>query len=383
MLPFSYAYRNLMREPTRFLQKSGGSALVIFLILAAGAFNSGMQQLRQASGSEHNVIFLGAGSEESVERSQILMQSESMIQAGVRGISGRAGVSAVSGEVHYNGLLAVPGQRPAQGLTRGVTPAVFEAHREVRLLEGQWPASGEVMVGVLAHHLLGAKGADLAVGRTIEFEGQQFRISGRFDAMGTVMESEVWFNRSDLMTLIQRETLSCVVVRLDDPADRKWADIFAKQRLDLELVAVSESEYYSNLAVFYGPIRSMTWLTAAMVALGAAMGGLNMLYASFSSRVRELATLQTLGYRRRAVLLSLIQESLFTQAVGLMLASGFGMLFLEGYMVQFSVGTFRMELTGGVMLVALLTALVLGTLGTLPPAARCLRMPVPVALRSG
>lgn len=383
MLPFSYAYRNLMREPTRFLQKSGGSALVIFLILAAGAFNNGMQDLLQASGSENNVIFLGAGSEESVERSQILMQAESMIEAGVRGISERAGVAAVSGEVHYNGLLAVPGSKPAQGLTRGVTPAVFEAHREVRLLEGEWPASGEVMVGVLAHHLLGVGKEALAVGRTIEFEGEQFRISGRFDARGTVMESEVWFNRSDLMTLIQRETLSCVVIRLEDPSDVKWADIFAKQRLDLELVAVSESEYYANLATFYGPIRSMTWLTAAMVALGAAMGGLNMLYASFSSRVRELATLQTLGYRRRAVLLSLVQESLFTQAVGLMLAVGFGLLVLEGYMVQFSVGTFRMELTGGVMSVALLTALLLGTLGTLPPAARCLRMPVPVALRSG
>ena len=380
MLPFSYAYRNLIREPVRFLQKAGGSALVIFLIIAAGAFNSGMQALLRSSGSEHNVIFLGAGSEESVERSQILMQAESMIQAGVRGISERAGVAAVSGEVHYNGLLSVPGRRPAQGLTRGVTPAVFEAHREVRLLEGEWPASGEVMVGVLAHHLLGATGEELAIGQTIDFEGEQFRISGRFDASGTVMESEVWFNRSDLMTLIQRETLSCVVIRLDDPVDRKWADIFAKQRLDLELVAVSESEYYSNLAAFYGPIRSMAWLTAAMVALGAAMGGLNMLYASFSARVRELATLQTLGYRRRAVLLSLVQESLFTQLVGLMLAVCCGLLLVEGYMVQFSVGTFRMELTGGVMLVAFVTALLLGTLGTLPPAARCLRMPTWVTL---
>ncbi|MEX0330596.1 MAG: ABC transporter permease [Puniceicoccaceae bacterium] len=383
MLPFSYAYRNLMREPRRFLQKAGGSALVIFLIIAAGTFNSGMQGLLRASGSAHNVIFLGAGSEESVERSQILMQAESMVQAGVRGISERAGVAAVSGEVHYNGLLAVPGVKPAQGLTRGVTPAVFEAHREARLLEGQWPASGEVMVGNLAHHLLGVDEEKLAVGETVLFEGEEFRISGRFDASGTVMESEVWFNRSDLMTLIQRETLSCVVIRLDNPADIKWADIFAKQRLDLELVVVSESEYYSNLATFYGPIRSMTWLTAAMVALGAAMGGLNMLYASFSSRIRELATLQTLGYRRRAVLLSLIQESLFTQAVGLMIAVVGGLIILEGYMVQFSVGTFRMELTGGVLLVALSTALILGTLGTLPPATRCLRMPVPVALRSG
>ncbi|MGC9450370.1 MAG: ABC transporter permease [Oceanipulchritudo sp.] len=382
MLPFAYAYRNLVREPGRFLQKAGGSALVIFLILAAGAFNSGMRGLLKASGSPENVIFLGAGSEESVERSQIAMQSESMIQAGVRGISERAGVAAVSGEVHYNGMLAVPGRKAAQGLTRGVTPAAFEVHREVRLLEGTWPASGEVLVGRLAHHLLGVGEEDLAVGKSILFEGGNFRIAGRFDAQGTVMESEIWFKRSDLMAIIQRETLSCVVIRLDDPADRARADLFAKQRLDLELVAVAESEYYANLAAFYGPIRSMTWLTAAMVAVGSVMGGLNMLYASFSSRVREMATLQTLGYRRRAVLLSLIQESLLTQAFGLMLALALGLLFIDGAMVQFSMGTFRMELTGGVTLVGFVTALLLGTIGTLPPAARCLRLPVPVALRS-
>ena len=188
MLPFSYAVRNLFREPGKFLQKAIGSALVIFLILAAGAFNSGMRGLLMASGSPNNIIFLGAGSEESVERSQISMQSESMIKAGVRGISERAGVSAVSGEVHYNGLLAVPGKKVAQGLTRGVTPSVFEVHREARLIEGDWPRSGEVMVGTLAHHLLGVDQQDLAVGETIEFEEQSFRISGRFDARGTVME---------------------------------------------------------------------------------------------------------------------------------------------------------------------------------------------------
>jgi ABC-type lipoprotein release transport system permease subunit len=252
----------------------------------------------------------------------------------------------------------------------------------VRLTEGQWPASGQVIVGRLAHHVLGVGERDLAVGEMILFEGETFEISGRFDAQGTVMESEIWFNRTDLMTLIQRETLSCVVIRLDDPKGRARADLFAKQRLDLELNAVAESEYYANLAVFYGPIRSMTWLTAAMVAVGAVMGGLNMLYASFASRVRELATLQTLGFRRRAVLLSLIQESLLTQFVGLMLAIAAGLLFLEGAMVQFSMGTFQMELSGGVALAALVTALLLGSIGTLPPAARCLKLPVPVALRS-
>jgi len=383
MLPFSYAYRNLLREPGRLLQKVLGSALVIFLIIAAGAFNSGMNALLQASGSPQNVLFLGAGSEESVERSQISMQSESMIQAGVPGISERAGVAAVSGEVHYNGLVSIPGEDPVQGLTRGVTPAAFEVHREARIVEGRWPSSGEVLVGRLAHHVLKVPEAALEVGEFIVFEGERFRISGHFDAMGTVMESEIWFNRTDLMTLIQRETLSCVVIRLNDPSAISRAELFARQRLDLELTVLSEDAYYAKLASFYGPLRSMSWLTAAMVGLGAVMGGLNMLYASFSSRVRELATLQTLGYRRWAVLISLIQESLLTQLIGLLLALATAALLIDGAMIQFSIGTFRMELTGTVLMAGASAALLLGTLGTFPPAVRCLRLPVPVALRSG
>ena len=81
MLPFSYAFRNLLREPGRLAQKIGGSALVIFLIIAAGAFNNGMRELLRSSGSPHNVILLGAGSEESVERSQIPVRTESMATA--------------------------------------------------------------------------------------------------------------------------------------------------------------------------------------------------------------------------------------------------------------------------------------------------------------
>jgi len=382
MLPFSYAYRNLLREPGRLIQKVAGSALVLFLILAAGAFNSGMKDLLQASGSPNNVIFLGAGSEESVERSQISMQSESMIQAGVPGISERAGITAVSGEVHYNGLISLPGGGSVQGLTRGVTPRVFEVHRKARILEGRWPTSGEVLVGRLAHHVLKVPRESLAVGKEIVFEGESLRISGRFDAMGTVMESEIWFNRTDLMTLIQRETLSCVVIRLEDRSNLNRAELFARQRLDLELTVLPEDAYYAKLASFYGPLRSMSWLTAAMVGIGAVMGGLNLLYASFSSRVRELATLQTLGYRRTAVLVSLIQESLLTQIAGLVLALVAGAFLVDGTMIQFSIGTFQMDISGRVLLSGIGAAVLLGTLGTLPPAVRCLRLPVPVALRS-
>ena len=382
MLPFSYASRNLMRDPARFLQKVGGAAGVIFLVFAAGAFNHGMKTVLRATGSPENVILLGSGSEESVERSEISLQVEAQAITGIRGIDQRLGNPAVSGEVHYMGMLNFPDGRGAQALLRGVTPSALEVHREIRILEGRFPRPGEVMVGRLSHHLLEVEREALRPGQTLVFEGQTFRIVGVFDAIGTVMESEVWMNRTDLMTLIQRETLSCVVVRMSDPGGFKSVDLFTKQRLDLELTPIPETEYYQGLANFYGPLGAITWLTAAMVGIGAVFGGLNMLYAAFASRSAELATLQVLGYSRLAVLFSLIQESLIAVLLGTLVAALLAVWLLEGMNVNFSMGTFRMDLPMHVTLTALAVGLILGVVGALPPALTALRNPLPVSLRS-
>lgn len=382
MLPFSYAIRHLLRDPVRFAQKVVGSALVVFLMLAAGSFNSGMKRVLTATGSPLNVILLGAGSEESVERSEVAVQAEMQATAGIRGIASRLGQPSVSGEVQHMGLARLDDGVEGRAIYRGITPAALEVHREVRIVEGRYPRSGEVMVGLLVHEALGSGADRLAIGRSLEIEGQTFTIAGRFEASGTVMESEIWFDRNDLMTAIKRQELSCVVIRLESIDDFKNADLFCKQRLDLELVAIRESDYYGKLAAFYGPLRGMTWLTAALIGAGAVFGGLNILYAAFASRIRELATLQAIGFRRGPILVSLVQESLVSALVGTLLAAFLAIVLLEGVMIPFSIGAFHLALPLPVISAGLVTGVLLGSLGALPPALRCLRAPLPSALRS-
>jgi ABC-type antimicrobial peptide transport system permease subunit len=380
LLPFSYATRNLLRDLPRFAQKVGGSALVVFLVFAAGSFNQGMKAVLSSSGSPRNVILLGAGSEESVERSQIDVQSETLAAAGIKGVVQRLDRPAISGEVHFMGSLALPDQEPEQGLIRGITPSAFEVHQKVRLIEGRFPGSGEVIVGRLAHHVLGED--SLTIGQQLVFEAQSFDIVGIFEAPGTVMASEVWMDRNDLMSLTQRTTLSCVIARLESEEAFKAADLFAKQRLDLELSAMRESDYYAKVSAFFGPIRAMTWLTAGLISAGAVFGGFNMLYAAFASRIRELATLQAVGFTRTAVFISLVQESLLATLTGTLCAAFAAVWLLEGQTIYFSIGTFSLQMSGGVVLAGLLTGLLLGILGSIPPAVRCLGTPLPTALRS-
>lgn len=273
--------------------------------------------------------------------------------------------------------------RPAaQALLRGVTPAVFSVYPRARILEGDFPGPGEVMAGRLAHRSLDLPREALAPGAQVAFEGQTFTVSGVFSAPGTVMESEVWFDRNDLMTLTQRDTLSSVVLRMRDGNGLAAADLFTKQRFDLELSALGEADYYAGLARFYGPIRAMAWVTALLIAAGAIFGGLNMLYAAFASRIREMATLQAIGYSRPALFLSILQESLLATLAGTLLASWAALLLLDGRAVDFSLGTFRLSLDGPVAAAGLAAGLALGVVGAIPPALRCLRTPLPAALRS-
>lgn len=382
MLPFTYAVRNLFRSKTRLLQTVGGSALVVLLVMAAMAINTGMKRVLSASGSPNNVILVGAGSEESIQRSEISEAAAGIAGATVPGISESLGVRAVSTEIHYMNYLELPDGRRKQAEIRGVTPESLRVHPEVRIAEGTFPAAGQVMVGRLAWKKLGVAEDGLKPGAQLTLDGQKLTVCGIFAAPGTVLESEIWGTLGDLRVLSKRDTVSCVTLRLDNPEDYSEADLFAKQRLDLELSALRESDYYARLGLFFRPLRAMTWITAALIAAGAIFGGINTLYAAFASRVREMATLQAIGFGRGSLLASLVQESTLACLTGALLGSLLAMLLLDGRTIPFSIGAFTLEIGPEVALTGVLTGLFLGLLGAIPPAIRCLKPSLHAALRS-
>ena len=61
------------------------------------------------------------------------------------------------------------------------------------------------MVGRLAHKKLGFNRSQLQIGQILVFNGEELIISGIFDAIGTVLEAEVWIPLQDLMTYTQQE----------------------------------------------------------------------------------------------------------------------------------------------------------------------------------
>jgi len=237
------------------------------------------------------------------------------------------------------------------------------------------------MVGRLAWRRLGLPAEALQPGRKILVEDVAMTVSGVFAAPGTVMESEVWMPLGDLRSLSLRENLSCVVLRLDE-GEFGDVDLFTKQRLDLELVSLRESDYFARLSAFYAPVRGMAWMTAILIATGAVLGGLNTLYAAFAPRIREIAALQAIGFGRGTIMFSLVQESTLACLCGTLVAAVVALWVLDGIAVSFSIGSFVLRVTPRVALAGLCTGLGLGILGAVPPGLRCLLPPLPSALRS-
>ena len=381
MLPITYAIRNLFRDPTRLLQAVLGSALVVLMVMVAAAINGGMRDVLSASGSHDNVLLLGAGSEESVLRSEIAERAAGIAESSISHVGSVAGVRAVSPEVHQMTFITVEGADRRQAFVRGVTHRSLLVHRRVVLKEGRFPKSGEIMVGRLAWRRLGLAVDDLQPGKAVIVQDASLKVAGVFAAPGTVMESEIWMPLSDLRSLSLRENLSCVVLRLEGD-EFGSVDLFTKQRLDLELAALRESDYFARLSTFYAPVRGMAWMTALLIATGAVLGGLNTLYAAFAPRIREIAALQAIGYGRRAIMFSLVQESTLACLCGTLVAALVALWLLDGVTVSFSIGSFVLRVSPQVAGIGLGTGLALGILGAVPPGLRCLLPPLPSALRS-
>jgi ABC-type antimicrobial peptide transport system permease subunit len=387
-LPWEYGVRNLFRRPGRSALTLGGLALVVLLVFVVVGFLRGLEASLATSGDPRVVLVHSTGASENVENSTVAASTPALLAASLGGIRRRPGpdgaqVAYLSPEL-YLGTRVVTGDddRATLGLVRGVTPAVLLVRRNVQLLEGRWPGPGEVLVGRLAATKLGRGSAALAPGRALTYEGRSWTISGRFACAGSALESELWCPLEDLQQAMKRQDLSLVALTLAPGAPFAEVDEFCKERLDLELQATPETAYYESLQKHYRPVRLVAWLVVELVAAAGAFVGLNAMYGAVVGRVRELATLQALGFSRRAIALSLVQEGTLLAAVASLLAAAVALFAVNGIALRFTMGAFTLRVDGIAVAVGCGTGLLLGVVGSLPPAVRAMRLLIADGLKA-
>jgi ABC-type lipoprotein release transport system permease subunit len=222
----------------------------------------------------------------------------------------------------------------------------------------------------------------LAIGRIVQFEGQSWKVSGWFAAAGSALESELWCPLQELQQAMKRQDVSLVAVTLAAGAAYQDIDEFCKERVDLELQATPEVRYYESLQRHYRPVRLLAWLMVILIAGSGIFAGLNTMYGAVVGRVRELATLQTLGFVRRAIGLSLVQEGTLLAATASLLAAFIALVLINGVAIRFTMGAFALRIDGIALMIGCGTGMLLGMAGALPPALRAMRLPVAEGLKA-
>jgi putative ABC transport system permease protein len=274
---------------------------------------------------------------------------------------------------------------------RGVEPAAFEVHDDVRLVLGRAlrPSSGEAIAGrAAATRYLGAEpGGRMALGNAT------YLVVGVFEASGSALESEVWVDARELANDVKRPSpYSSLRIRVADGADAGAL----MRRIDSDprftLASSVESEYYEKQAASADALYIVVGGLALLAGIGAAFGATNTLYATVQARTREIGTLRALGFSRAAIASSFVLESVLIAGAGF--AAGGALAWLAAGLVSAIVGDVALFGMGGSSLIslrvglvdlafALALALAIGVGGALLPALRASRLRPVDALRKG
>ena len=383
LLPWEYGVRNLLRRPSRTVLTLLALTIVVLLVFVVVAFIQGLEASLVSSGDPDVVLVYSQSAAESIENSAVSSSTPALLAGNVSGVQRIYETLAVSPELFLGTRVALEeGESDRLGLVRGVTTVAPLVRRQVRIAEGTWPGEGEILVGRLAFAKIGCPPERLAIGQKIRFEGRDWSISGHFAAAGAAVESEFWCRLPDFQQSLKRQDLSLVALLLKPRAPAAEVELFCKERIDLELQALRETEYYASLQKHYRPVRMLAWLVVWLVAGAGVFAGLNLMYGSVAGRIREIATLQTVGYRRRAILISLIQEGTLRAAAASVLAGLIAILFLNGIAVRFTMGAFVLRVDSVAVLAGCGTGLLLGIVGAIPPSIKALRIPIVESLKA-
>ncbi len=387
LLPWEYGVRNLFRRPLRTLLTFVGLTTVVLLVLVVVGFIRGLESTLSVSGDSRTAIVFSLGMGENLEYSSIPMRTNDLVPASIQGIQERYGAKYVSPELYLGTQVGIRTDESNEfdeglALVRGVTPNASLVRRQFEIEEGRWPETGEVIVGRLAATKMGINAEELVIGDTIRLESRDWKIVGVFSSGGAAFESEIWCRLDELQQAMKRQDLSIVALTMEPNTDFADLDIFCKQRLDLELQAMPETDYYASLQRDYEPIRWLAWLVVMLVAGAGVFAGLNTMYGSVVGRISEFSMLQTIGFARRAIALSLIQEAVILGLAASLFASLIALILVNGSAVRFTMGAFQLQIDSVSILTGCGVGFLLGFLGAIPPALRALRMPIVDGLKS-
>ncbi len=353
-------------------------ALAITVLLFFLALAHGLSETVKGSGADDVAIVIREGS--NAELNSVVSRDQLNILATGPNVAQRDGSPVVSGEL----LVIVDGlkrstQTNANMPFRGIGPEGLSLRHSVNITQGRMfaPGTNEIVVGAgLLREFSGFE-----FGNTIRLRGTTWQVVGVFEAPGTVFESELWADIAVTQSLFDRPNVyQTMRVQLTSAgamqAFRDWAD--GDVRLN-GLEVLSEREYYARQASQSSQGLFVVGIVlGAMMAIGALSGALNTMYSSVAARTTEIATLRIIGFSGWAAFFGTMVEALALSALGGVLGILLAFVAFNGRTTStlssgFTQLVFQFQLSPGIIVAAVITAMIIGLFGGFLPGIRAAR----------
>jgi putative ABC transport system permease protein len=363
-----------------------GIAGVVVVFLAVLSIAEGFKAAMTQVGDPQTVIVMRAGSD--TEMSSGLSGDEARIIMDTQGIARDESGPLASPELFV--IVGHPTKKDASDANlplRGVSAAALRVRPQVKIVEGRMFTEGtsEIIVGRAASQQF----AGLTVGSSTRWGQSTWRVVGIFDDHGSVAESEIWCDAKVLQPTYRRgNSYQSVFVRLPTAgAFQQFKDALTSNPR-LSVTAIREPEYYAAQSeILQQIIRTIGFIIAGLMGIGAVFGAVNTMYNAVATRSREIATFRALGFGSFPVVFSVLAEALLLSLVGGLIGGLAAWAAFDGYQTStmnfqsFSQVAFAFAVTPSLLVRGLLYATLMGLIGGLLPAFRAARLPVVTALR--
>ncbi|RZL01874.1 MAG: ABC transporter permease [Rubrivivax sp.] len=384
-IPLSYVMRNLWVRRVTTILTAGGMALVVFVFATVLMMSEGINETMVATGQPDNVLILRKGA--GAEINSAITRSQASNLDALPGIAtDNQGQRLVSREVAVlNNLPKRDSDEMANVTLRGTSAIGLTIRPQVKLVEGRMfrPGTSEIVAGKAV-----ARGfANMSLGHTITMAGREWTVVGIFDAERSGFDSEIWGDVNQVMQAFRRAVYASIVFKLASIEAFNGIRQAIADDPQLQLDAKLEARFYADQSEGMTKFIKLLGLSLSIIfSIGAIVGAMITMFAAVASRIGEIGTLRALGFRREAVLLAFLGESL-----GLALVGGIVGLLGASLMQTVNISTlnyqtfaemaFRFKFTWDVAIQTMAFSLVMGFLGGFVPAWRAGQLSIIECLR--
>lgn len=356
-------------------------ALVVGVLLGFLAMANGFRATVSGTGSENIAVLLRSGSQAELN-SGFGRDTVRLIETAPGVARDAEGNAILSAELYVitDATKRSTGNDASLSL-RGVDEMAPRLRENFSMVEGRMFAEGSNEIVVGEGVIREFSGFDLDT--TIRMGPNEWRIVGIFSTGGSVFDSEIWADIGTVQNLYNRgASYQSIRVQLDGETGLTELQAYADNEPRLDLDVETEKEFFaqsagglSNLIMYLG------WPLAIIMAVGALAGAWNAMYASVDSRVREIATLRTLGFSGFAAFVGTLVESLMLAFIGGLVGALITYFVFDGVSAStmggsFTQVVFSFAVTIQSVISGVILALMVGLFGGFFPALRASRVPL-------